>query len=373
MPMKGAGGPKAPMRMGASCTPVLIVGMGRSGTQLLSWAFEVDPVFHNSYENRYVWAYGRLLPADDMRSADDADPSVGDFIRGFFASRARATGRVVVDKTPSNVFRLPLIHAVFPEAKILHIIRDGRDNVLSRYHEWFGGRMASAARAEGARGDAGYRRAFLASRWQHFLEMLQRRNVPFSCWPAFLFDNAWPFFVNITTGRPIRYGERFPGMAAHLRTHGLLATAGAQWREGVMQAMIAGRGLPPGIYLELRYEDLVARPEATWRRVAAFLGMPAEGPSLDYLCANVRPTNIDKWRREATPDQLRTLEPFIRPTLEFLGYEWVDPDDLERERTVALCGQVRSKVRRCKVTPADNVEPLVEASPEHMQPKPPSP
>jgi len=42
------------------------------------------------------------------------------------------------DKTPGYVRSLPVIKELFPDAKILHVIRDGRDVVLSFLEQWFG-------------------------------------------------------------------------------------------------------------------------------------------------------------------------------------------------------------------------------------------
>jgi Sulfotransferase family len=55
-----------------------------------------------------------------------------DFVRGFFDLYGRREGKPLVgDKTPGYVRRLPLLHELFPEARFVHLIRDGRDVALS--------------------------------------------------------------------------------------------------------------------------------------------------------------------------------------------------------------------------------------------------
>lgn len=44
--------------------------------------------------------------------------------------------RILGDKTPRNVNRVQFILKSFPEAKIIHIVRDPRDNVLSAKNKW---------------------------------------------------------------------------------------------------------------------------------------------------------------------------------------------------------------------------------------------
>ena len=310
-------------KQGSADTPVLVIGVGRSGTQLLSWALEQHPAFYNSYENRYIWSYGQTTSAHDVRAASDITSKVRSFIRGYFCRRSAETGKTIIDKTPSNTFRVAFVHAVFPEAKIIHIIRDGRDNVLSRYHEWYGDRKSSAAHpVHGGTSSLRYRMTLLKSRCHHLREMVQRRNVPLSRSPVFIGDNLWPFLANIVGGKPIRYGERFPGMRDHLRTYGMFATCAVQWREGVVHAAFEGRRLPTQNYLEVRYEDVVRHPKMVWEQISGFLAIDDPSKGAEFLERNVVRDNADKWRLVITEEQMHILERHIRPTLEFFGYRW---------------------------------------------------
>ena len=62
-----------------------------------------------------------------------------------------------------------------------------------------------------------------------------------------------------------------------LRTHfdpGNLYAAARLWKEMVTKGRNDGALLPPGTYFELRYESLLAEPEATMRNLCAFLDEP---------------------------------------------------------------------------------------------------
>src|SRR5438132_372824 len=50
------------------------------------------------------------------------------------AKQMQKTARAVGEKTPSNVRYINLLHTLFPTAKFIHIIRDGRDCAVSG---WF--------------------------------------------------------------------------------------------------------------------------------------------------------------------------------------------------------------------------------------------
>jgi tetratricopeptide (TPR) repeat protein len=55
----------------------------------------------------------------------------------------QAAGRVVIDRQPLNIFKLPLIARLFPEAKVLVARRDPRDVVLSAFRRRFAMSAAS--------------------------------------------------------------------------------------------------------------------------------------------------------------------------------------------------------------------------------------
>jgi len=72
----------------------------------------------------------------------------------------------------------------------------------------------------------------------------------------------------------------------------------------------------------LRYEDLVRQPAPVWERVSGFLGIPDPEKGIRALERAVVCERAETWRSCLTREQMRSLEPHIRPTLEFLGYQW---------------------------------------------------
>jgi hypothetical protein len=62
----------------------------------------------------------------------DVPTKYSSFVSGVFDLYGKARGKPLVgDKTPAYVRSIPTLHALWPEAKFVHIIRDGRDVCLS--------------------------------------------------------------------------------------------------------------------------------------------------------------------------------------------------------------------------------------------------
>ena len=119
---------------------VFIIGAGRSGTNLLTFVFNAESSeFHNLGENRYIWNVGQKDRRKDTRTAQEVTDKIRSYLHAHFAMRSQTVeteNAILLDKTPSNAFRIPFIQSVFPNAKFIHIVRDGRDNILSRTRQW---------------------------------------------------------------------------------------------------------------------------------------------------------------------------------------------------------------------------------------------
>lgn len=225
------GVPAAPQPAPAGA-PFFIVGCHRSGTTLLQTLLDAHPRLCVPPESHVFNRFGPLVPLygdleqpgnlrrlvkdllrderiqrwglEEMSAAqfcsELTEPTVRGVVAHLFARYAAKEGKPRWgDKTPAHAFHIPDILAAFPEAKIIHLLRDGRDVAESLLRMFFG-----PNRIDGA-------------------------------------AHAWSAYV----------------LAA---------------REGA-------RALPTGQFLEVRYEDLVATPQAALARILAFLG-EAEGPAI---------------------------------------------------------------------------------------------
>lgn len=141
---------------------VFIVGCARSGTTLLQRMLDAHPLLAvidetlwipRPFERRRgiaadgtvtpkivsVLSKHRRFPPVELNLEDieallgDGDSiSYADFVGGIFDLYGRTKGkRLVGDKSPAYVRKMSTLHALWPRARFVHLIRDGRDVCLS--------------------------------------------------------------------------------------------------------------------------------------------------------------------------------------------------------------------------------------------------
>ena len=185
----------------------------------------------------------------------------------------------LLEKTPENCLRLPFLQALFPDARILFLTRDGRANVYSLLEGWRqphtfpGYRTPLPVTAPGQ----------LRGRW------------------AFTLIPGWRTLLD----RPLEE---------------ICARQWADCNAAVLDYAASADALP---FLTVSYEELVGRPDASLSRIAAFLGLqpeeiPAFGRPWPQVNTVSRPV-ADKWRREA--DLIARVEEILAPVMARLGYE----------------------------------------------------
>ena len=154
----------------------------------------------------------------------------------FLAKEVARTGRRIVgDKSPQHTENLDEIHEIYPDARIVHIVRDGRDVAVSAMHHWW--RLAKDR--EGGVFDL-------------TPEELRIRD-----------DYAQDRERFLAEGRSIFTEER-------------LAQLARRWVYRTGKGRRDGTILYGERYLEIRYEDLLLDTPAVFGRVLAFLGASSE-------------------------------------------------------------------------------------------------
>lgn len=145
-----------------------IVGVGRSGTTLLRLMLDAHPELTIPPETHFLpkaanvcnraatpdlhWAFCEVLTSSvtwnyfgldeetlERRVANVEPFDTGEALRTFYQLYAERFEKPRWgDKTPLYVRKMRLIQSLLPEARFIHVIRDGRDVALSNIPLWFG-------------------------------------------------------------------------------------------------------------------------------------------------------------------------------------------------------------------------------------------
>jgi hypothetical protein len=271
---------------------LFVVGCPRSGTTLLQRMLDANPLLAVSNDPHFIpfapgvgagldppvteelvdWllryrTFARLgLDERTVRAAAASAATYRQLVAALYDAFGRERGKLLAgEKTPRYVRYLPLLHALFPGARVIHIVRDGRDVALSTL-DW---------------------------------------------------------------ARP----DRGPGRFRLWREHPL-AVCALSWHWHVTTGMRDGTRLGD-LYSEVRYEDLVANPERTLRRLTAGVGLPFADGMLAFHAGRQRherglsakaawlpPTpGLRDWRTQLAPGDLELFEALAGDLLSRLGYE----------------------------------------------------
>jgi hypothetical protein len=123
----------------SSDRPVFIVGMPRSGTTLAEQILASHPEVFGAGELPF-WNSAAGVYARARDGGEDEGGVLNRLAQEYLSLLATLSPRTrrVVDKMPANFLYLGLIHAVFPQAKIIHLWRHPIDTCLSIYFQNFG-------------------------------------------------------------------------------------------------------------------------------------------------------------------------------------------------------------------------------------------
>jgi hypothetical protein len=188
----------------------------------------------------------------------------------------------LLEKTPENCLRLPFMLALFPDAGIIYLTRDGRGNISSLMEGW-----------KQPHSFPGY-------------EVPETLRIPGYG------RNRWAFTL-------------IPGWR-ELASSSLEEVCAWQWIR-CNEAVLAHRDQVADQVpcLTVRYEELVTDPEAALSAIAEFAGidsewdLPKHVKDLPQINAVSAP-DLDKWRQKNGAAVARIL-PLIEPMMQRLGYD----------------------------------------------------
>lgn len=276
--------------------PIILLGSGRSGTSLLGRLFSRHPDVAYLPEPRPIWMYGNSYRRDHLLTEADLKPRIARYIDGRFSAFLEESGRPrFAEKTPSNCLRIRFIRALYPDCRIIHIYRDGRDVVRS---------MLKIQEKKPRRG-------ILRDRM---------RTTPVWEWPSYLPMLMRTYWRTNLRGKSATYwGAQPPGWKqwTDLPAHMVVAH---QWGALVERAIEDGRNLPRESYLEIRYERLIREPHLCIEEMCDFVGLAPNQEMSKLADERIDPNRPAKWRSTLSPRQEDEISELLEPTLRKLGY-----------------------------------------------------
>lgn len=250
-----------------------IIGCGRSGKSTLGTALALHPqVAFLDDESWPQWA--ACFPKTDLWSgrvrqrggslyldAADAEPERARRLRALF-QYAKGGRTHFLQSLDANSFRIDFLRAVFPDAKFIHVVRNGLEVA-----------------------------AEIAQR-------IERRD-----WHG-KDDHKWRQLSDYGARAP--HTAALPELCAKPFQRGLL-----EWRL-VMEAVQAAQ-LPQESLLEIRYKELLAQPREQLLRSAAFIGL-AEDTDWEARAVSSMHRTAPVDSRQPSETDLRIGGPFLRGT-----------------------------------------------------------
>ena len=222
---------------------------------------------------------------------------VADHYRALFAWLCRRLGRDVwVERSGASLMFASRLLREFPEARAVHVHRDGREAAISMSRHYLF-RLIAANLA-----------AF--------------RSIGFDAVGALARSRHWDTIaMNIAPAARL-----LPGARRFSHYEPSLAEYGALWSAMIERGERIFRTLPADRLLHLPFEDLQADPEPQLRRLVRFIDPSLEDERwLRKAAAIPRPTPSEFAR--LAPADREALQDACRPGLERLGYPLAAPSD----------------------------------------------
>lgn len=296
------------------CDITFVIGSARSGTTILGEVLDCHPDIAQWYEPYYLWRRFFLCKDNEIWKPEELNDKVKQIIRKEHKVFLKKSKRnILVEKMPSHSFNIKLLLNIFPDAKWIHIVRDGRDITLSMKKEWIKRTkivqnkdyLHSIKTAINVIKRAPYLR-------YKFMLVLYELNSNFSFKPSKYLNKAkWK-------GR-IGWGARFNGWEKKIDELTSIQFNAMQWLETVTAAQEGLKKVAREKKLVVKYENLMKKPKNTLKEILNFMNLEYSEKFYNKI-PKFKSNNYNKWNDELSRDEVNQIKTILSPMLEDLGY-----------------------------------------------------
>lgn len=282
---------------------VVLIGAARSGTKFLRDLLGTSPqVGVVPYDVNYIWRYRNENYQDDALPVDRADEAVRDYISSSLRrqARRRGSGIILLEKTVSNTLRVPFVNAVLPEARFVHLVRNGRDVVESAYRMWQ------------QRPD-----------WRYLIQKARVFPISNYRYAVWYLSNMLSGTMSGKSGVRV-WGPRYPGIESDVKSRELIEVCAAQWAKSVEYATRDLSSIDPGRVLTIHYETLLSDEDKV-AEIARFAGITDVDTVMSGYRRMIRRDTGGRWAGLSERDRELALR-IMAPQLTALGYPDADDD-----------------------------------------------
>lgn len=248
--------------------PVFIIASPRSGSTLLYETLAKHPALVSLQGESH--AVIEHIPAlstvarglhSNCLGSDDATDEIRNTLTSRFLSSAKNAGGSpyqgdregvrFLEKTPKNALRVPFIHALYPDAQFIYLVRQPVPNIASIIDAWRSGKFVTYPQLPGWKGP-----------W------------------SLLLPPEW---------------QTLSGCS-------IAETAAFQWKQANLQAISAFENVPPSQVLCVNYDDLCRAPINVVDSICDFIDVPSsqlEVSNLPLSRYTLSAPSETKWYRHA--------------------------------------------------------------------------
>lgn len=278
--------------------PIFLIGAGRSGTKFLrsclSASSQVDSV---PYDINYVWRYGNESKLNDEFMPKDLTPSIKRYIIKSLHSLTdtnKPQAKFLVEKSVPNTLRTLFINEIFPNAKFVHITRDGHAVIESSIRQWK--RPAS--------------KAYLLKKLKYF----PWSNYRYAIW------FVWNLLKSKFTEQPAIWGPRYNGISEDVSDLTVEDVSAKQWSRCVDVADEQLNQLESSRVFKVSFEDLMD-DSSIIAELCHFIGIDDINTVEQYFHKNVNRSNNEKSIKNLSPEAIEAINTYALDSLKRLGYK----------------------------------------------------